>query len=612
MGDIQLRSKVYAILGLSCVVFGTTVHFATVNDCHAIMEPFGYRDSITLEANLGGYARAVTVVDSLHDLYPDIIFTHAGDVITGDFLSQLTIGGAMFDLWMAAGVKAFALGNHEFEYGPELLDSMLGEIDVPLICANLDATGFPNIASSIEPYRIFPYPGETPGDSIYIAFIGTCTEETDLAGWTAPLDLSNAITAIETLGVPPGADCAVALEHLDILEDREVAAFPFIDAVLAGHDHSIFTEPDFVISGTDSTPIVMAGPHIYNVGHLTMEFVEGEGLHYVDWEIIHITDAIPEDSVARARLDVYRDSITANLGYDPYDSVVFYADSNIAASPVCPSGSGFRDTPEGNLVTDAYRKAIGSDVTAEAVGSMRMRIYKGPVTCADLFRAMPMEYDPESRTNGRLISIDFTGDQFKQMIELVLYASGIGGEAFPQFSGMSFEFDAYGPTLNKVDTGSWIIAGAPWSGSDVYSIGASTIFLHALNVAGFPYGAVDTSETTAYEAIVAYCSAPDFEPVYHSTGKIINSAVGITEAKLPTQHEILVYPNPFNSSCAIVSYGPVEIYDVSGRLVDEITPEKSIFGAAVVRWTPPEGLASGIYYIKPVFGGQHARAVYLR
>jgi len=606
------KAAVYGLFGMAYVAIGTTVHFVTVNDSHSMLEPFGYRDPITLEASIGGYPRVVTVVDSLRELYPDIIFTHAGDVITGDFISELTLGRGVFELWMAAGVEAFALGNHEFEYGPELLDSMLGTIDVPLICANLDATGFPHLASSIAPYRIFSYPTDIPGDSIRIAFIGSTTEETDDAGWTAPLELSDATTAIETLGVPPGADCAVALGHLANAEDIEVGEFPFIDAVLAGHDHFVFFEPEWAVSGADSTPVLQAGAYLRYIGHLTMDYEEGEGLRFVDWDLIPITDAIPEDSAARARLDVYRDSISANLGYDPYDTVAFYADSNIMGSAVCDAGTGFEDTPEGNLVTDAYRAALGTDVAVEALGSMRMGIYRGPVTFDDLFRAMPMGYDPITRLNARLVSLDVTGSQLGQMVNFALFAADIGGEAFPQISGTSFEFDPGGSMFDKVDTDTWLIGGVPWSESDTYRLGASVLLIQALDLLGFPYGAVDTSETTAYEAMVAYCTAPDFEPVYHSVGRMINSAAGIAEASLPREAEIAIYPNPFNSSCAIISSGPVRIYDVSGRLAAEPVPVKSALGATVSRWTPSEDSPSGIYYIEPLSGGKPARAVFLK
>ncbi|MCK5833763.1 5'-nucleotidase C-terminal domain-containing protein [bacterium] len=643
-----MHRKSLLMLGLFLIIsfssFGTNIHFVTINDCHAIMEPFGRRDAITLEAEYGGYCRAVSAMDSLREIYPNIIAVHAGDVITGDFLSQLTIGRAMFDLWMSAGVEAFALGNHEFEYGPELLDSMLGTIDVPLLCANLDATGFPNIASSISPYIIVTYPLETPGDSVRIALIGVTTEETDAAGWTSPLDLSNAITAVETLGVPEDADCAIALEHLDISEDLLVAALPNIDVVIGGHDHSTLLEPEWAIDGVDSTPVVMAGALLRSIGHLTMDYIEGEGLSFVDWDVIPINPSLPEDSSARALLDTYRDSITANLGYDPYVEVAFVADSYIGNWSVAPSYSGYEDTPIGNLVTDAYRQALGTDIVVEFIGSFRMILYRGPVTYADLFRAMPMSYDPETRLNGKLVRIEFTGTELKQLIEYTYMALSFSPEAYPQFSGLSLAYDPDGSLLNKVDPASFYIGGVLWNPSEIYSIGANVLLLYAMDMLGFPYTTVDTSETTAYQALVSYCTDPDFEPVYHSEGRIVNLVTGIIETSIrPLEISLSTNPNPFNSgvrisvSCYSREFWnsnegvAVEIFDIVGHRVVLFGSAHRTGGSPVAYginqesslassthefiWQPDINIGSGVYLVcARGSGGQMVtkRLVYLK
>ncbi len=619
------------------------VHFALVNDCHAVLEPWGPRDHITLEGSIGGYARAVYIVDSLRGEYPDIIFVHAGDILTGDFLSTMTIGYGVWDLWISAGVRAFALGNHEFEYGPGALDTVLGLIDVPLLCANLDATGYPNLAATLKPYIIIPYPGDTPEDTINIAFFGVCTEETDYAGWTSPLDLGDVVTAIDTFGLPPEADCAVALPHLDLTDDLLVAEIPFIDAVLGGHNHSVYEEPYWAVVGTDSTPVVKAGANVIGVGHLTMEYIEDAGLKFIDWEVIRVNSGVPEDSAARERLDFYRDIIASNpyIGLDPYNEIAFYAESTICSYPKAPAGSGWVDSPEGNLVTESYRTALGVDITVEGRGALRMPLFAGPVTYADLFRAVPAGRDPETGLNARLVTITMTGSELKQVLEYSILGATLSPELFPEFSGMRFAYNPYGSPLNKIDTDSWTIGDNHWNPLETYTLGATEILIYAMDLIGIPHGAVDTSTITVYRALANYCSDTAFIPVYVSDGRLIDLSSGIAEVtSMPTSITIETYPNPFNSAVVISVRGVgatfrspgqvgLKIFDITGRPVADLPlPRAESGGNSGYRegcwpdfargptpliWQPEESEPSGVYFVQIIGSNVPAKKiVYLR
>ena len=67
----------------------------------------------------------------------------------------------------------------------------------------------------------------------------------------------------------------------------------------------------------------------------------------------------------------------------------------------------------------------------------------------------------------------------------------------------------------------------------------------------------------------------------------------------PDKININAYPNPFNSSCKLdlssfIGIEGLEIFDISGRLVDEIPIE---MGKSVI-WKPKEELPSGVYLIR--------------
>ena len=595
--------------------FAFEVHFVLVADCHAMMEAWGPRNPGTLDAYYGGYPRAAYLIDSLRTEYPQAIILHAGDILTGDMLSQYSLGYAMYDLWLASGVEAFAIGNHEFDYGPQIFDSVLGEIDVPLVCANLDPQSFSNIASSIRPYRILRVTGDTPDDSLRIAIFGITTEETNQTGLAIPLSLSNYLDALDTFALPPGADVAIALTHLSIAQDLDIANLPLIQAVLGGHDHS-----SMLRWASDGTPVVKSDANIFSVGHLTMDYSPFGDFTLSDWEVIPVDITVPEAPEARARLDAYRNELSDYIGYDPYTDVVFTADSAIVYYPLAPDGSGWEDAPVADLVTDAYRWALGSQIAADGIASMRMPVFEGPVTKADLFRAMPVGLTRSRGLNAPLVMFNITGALLKQILEYTIHASlTTTPEAFPVFSGMRLSYNPDGALFNKVVTATWTIAGAPWSSSTTYRIGATTTLIQVMDMLGFPHGAVDTSETTAYEALVAYCSRPDFVPNYRSDGRIRNVVTGIEEKILrPQAAKIFASPNPFSQKCKISildlasAQNPlinfeIKIYDLTGKVVDILKGPFNNSGngnGVHIEWKPKGFLPTGVYFLKGAINGK--------
>jgi len=117
---------------------------------------------------------------------------------------------------------------------------------------------------------------------------------------------------------------------------------------------------------------------------------------------------------------------------------------------------------------------------------------------------------------------------------------------------------------------------------------------------------------------------------YHDT---IVSGIREETGNAPEEYEISVFPNPFNSSVRIAVEGEcdspmqIEIYDVAGRLVTEITPpapldrgeygksplSKGDLGGLFV-WQPAPSLPSGVYLVRARAGEESVakRIVYLK
>lgn len=84
---------------------------------------------------------------------------------------------------------------------------------------------------------------------------------------------------------------------------------------------------------------------------------------------------------------------------------------------------------------------------------------------------------------------------------------------------------------------------------------------------------------------------------------LINTEFGIEDrGELPSACEVLVSPNPFNSSCKIEipeDY-EIEIYDVSGRVISEQSQFESSSDGVI--WNPSDETPTGVYFLKAELG----------
>ncbi|MBK9375688.1 MAG: metallophosphoesterase [Holophagales bacterium] len=121
-----------------------TVTILHVCDTHSHLDATGSRDR-SLEGTVGGIAKATTVIAAARAKDPEALLLHAGDVLQGDFFFNFYLGVPELQ-WMAAmRFDAMAVGNHEFDPGPEYLAGILAQGfasgSVPLLSANAGNLG---------------------------------------------------------------------------------------------------------------------------------------------------------------------------------------------------------------------------------------------------------------------------------------------------------------------------------------------------------------------------------------------------------------------------------------------------------------------------------------
>ncbi|MBI5586562.1 MAG: metallophosphatase, partial [Deltaproteobacteria bacterium] len=233
-----------------------------LNDFHGYAEP---QQPAGSPRPVGGIAFLAEEVRRLREGQPTLLLA-AGDMIQGNQWANFFQGASSIRLMNALGFDALVLGNHEFDYGQEVLKQRLAEAAFPVLGANVE--GLPGI----RPYML----KEIGGWKVLI--IGVVTEDTpvmthprNVAG-LAFLPPEEAIRRIkpETLAQ---ADLVIVLSHLGLPADRRLARqVQGIHLIVGGHTHTRIEQPLRV----NDTWIVQAWEHGKALGCLDLVQTEGK------------------------------------------------------------------------------------------------------------------------------------------------------------------------------------------------------------------------------------------------------------------------------------------------------------------------------------------------
>ena len=104
----------------------TTITVLHVNDSHSHLEAFGPKQA-DLSGTIGGLAKAATVIAEVRASEPNTLLLHAGDAFHGDLFFNRYFGVPELQILAELGVDAMAVGNHEFDLGPDVLAFVLSK-----------------------------------------------------------------------------------------------------------------------------------------------------------------------------------------------------------------------------------------------------------------------------------------------------------------------------------------------------------------------------------------------------------------------------------------------------------------------------------------------------
>ena len=246
-----------------------------------------------------GLAKLATLVDVARAGAKNTLLFDNGDFNqgnpVGDFvaLERGLKAGDIHPVIRAMNTMAYdagTLGNHEFNYGLDFLDTCMAGARFPFVCANL-AKGMLGAAPRadkglVKPYLILERTVTDEAGASHALKVGVIGftppqimqwDEKNLRGKVETRDMVEAAAAWIPEMREAGADIIVALAHTGIADgaprgkDENAALYlsriPGIDVLFTGHQHQVFPGPAYAkISGADvangtlnGVPTVMGG-----------------------------------------------------------------------------------------------------------------------------------------------------------------------------------------------------------------------------------------------------------------------------------------------------------------------------------------------------------------
>ena len=354
---------------------------------------------------IDGYAYLAGMRDPLASDSAYVGIVSCGDFLQGGVAGSMTHGQAIIDVMKRIGYDAVTLGTHDFDFELAHTQSLLSELGVPVVCANLR-----NIRTN---ERVFlPFTIQQYGRR-RVAFVGVTTPSTQITNAPSfddengdrlydfdPLHTYQRVQQAANEARRQGADYVVVLSQLGDSPDRYdvsapglIAATTGIDAVLDGHTHAVVSRRTY--NNRRGFPVAYAqgGQRFSNIGKLVInpdgliltEIVPAQQMKYRDAMVTEAIDSIKVCYMGSA--DEYAGLSLVNL-----------------LRPKEYTHSDRHNVNAGNLVTDAMRWATRADIAWLNVGSVRSSVQAGELTRGDIRELVPYENELVTFTvNGRTL-----------------------------------------------------------------------------------------------------------------------------------------------------------------------------------------------------------------
>ena len=441
---------------LPCAADAREVTLLYTNDIESVYEPVEafWRDDMQA---IGGMARLSSLVSRLRSEAEVSFLLDAGDMFTGS-LSKATGGQLVFDIYSTMGYDAGNLGNHEFEYGWQVLQNVMQRARFPVLNANIYHTG--TDIPFARQYAILEREDVRIGVIGLMgvdAFVNTMMKSNrEGLSVRPPVEVTQAL--VDQLR--PEVDLVILLTHqnrtapmqTDKEADPSVARGYDEDYALAG----AVTGVDMIIGGHSDNGLPHPVQHPVTGTWIGMTYGQGTHLGYVRFsldgdkpeltsaKLIPVNaDLLPEDqritrliSSARSR----HPDLTRVVGTLTRQAARQYN----------------RESDLGNLLADMLREYADADIGLVPAGAIRTDLQAGEVTVEEVLNVFPF--------TDTVALVTLNGVELKSLLEKGLSLD----YGMAQFSGVTITFDGSAPRGERLIHAT--VGGKPLQDRGVYRV----------------------------------------------------------------------------------------------------------------------------------------------
>jgi 2',3'-cyclic-nucleotide 2'-phosphodiesterase (5'-nucleotidase family) len=429
------------------------------------------------DPTIGGFARLATAVDEIRENKmkegePVLLFD-AGDFLGGAPFAWLAVSGyaAELTIMQKMGYDAVTIGNHEYDYGADVLAQYLLKAGYPeahqktlVLASNTEVPSDDPLAAQGLYRKTGMFELENGLKVGVFGLIGKdAVELIGDAGDVQFLDQYETARQMVDELKEQGANVIVDISHSGVDEDQEMAReVPGIDVIVGGHSHTALYKP--VLEG--DTVIVQAGCRGEYLGQLELAYNPNTGKVRVRNEenghpfLIPIDSSFACDPEIDALVQEYTLILNAHIDemtggkFDGIMSTVAKSDFILSNQPP------LSETPLGNFVADAMRTVVQNitgekvDIASEASGCIRTSISPnsaGNISFYEIAEATSVGHGLDSYPGCPVVSLYLTGEEVRRLLEMnILVQKFMGDPSFLQFSGLRYSYNPRNAVLFTV------------------------------------------------------------------------------------------------------------------------------------------------------------------
>jgi 5'-nucleotidase len=450
------------------------------NDLHSRLEGFSPESAYSPlskgdDNTFGGFSRIAAIIEEEKSKENNVLVVDAGDFLMGTlFHTAEAETGFQLRLMKEMGYDAVALGNHEFDFGPDYISKVInissesGGLPLMLLgnaVLNLEDSRDDGIEKLFKDGLLLRYVSIVKGD-IKVGIFSLLGENAiEVAPYSAPLKFekqkSFAKKAVKYLK-DNGCDIVICLSHSGLTydeadgwegEDYELAKnVKGIDAIISGHTHSRLSKPLVV----GAVPVVQAGEYGREIGRMELVLKSGKW-ELGDYRLISVDDKTTGRKDIQEMIGLQKDYISEKtltpfgIGYsDPVFEVEEVVECIKNGDPAAGS--------LGQLVADAIYSYVnrhspeGADVSMVSAGVIRDNFMPGKQSIADIFRVMPLGRGNDNVPGYPFSRLYVTGRELKNIIEVLLVAQKGNTDYHCYFSGLKVEYNPEKGLLKKISS----------------------------------------------------------------------------------------------------------------------------------------------------------------